>query len=116
MSYDGIDYGSGSTNRNSAGVSFGVIAIAKLASWIWDDFEANYGDLSEIDDDDPCAMDGLEPLFFEYEKNGLKLMIDSNFDCWVFESPVQSTGTYCSPCAPGAVSLGTDGSVPCLAR
>lgn len=33
--------------------------------------------------------------------------VDSHNDVWITKSPFYTYGTFCSPCAPGAVSIGT---------
>jgi transposase-like protein len=45
MSYAGIDYGLGRTNIDTAtGIRYGVISQHSLASWFYDEWEADYGD------------------------------------------------------------------------
>ena len=158
MSYSGIDYGLGQTNRDANGVSFGTINANSLPGWIWDNFEPVYPEYSDVDlasdastelgvdvrvDDDDLfvveyesgeeefdrsdLIDHLtckgwsdptefcEPLRWEHKTDELEVIIDSSNDLCVLKSPYKSKGTYCSPCFPGGVSLGTDGDVECLA-
>lgn len=48
---------------------------------------------------------------YRYEQNGTILKTDSSGDLWVIKSPYFAMCSYCSPCAPGAGHLLTEGEV-----
>jgi hypothetical protein len=51
-----------------------------------------------------------EPLAHTYTGDGYTAE-QTDSDIFVTASPFYTRGTFCSPCAPGAVSLGTGGSI-----
>ena len=122
MSYDGIDYGLGKTNIDTEnGIRFGCINANSVDSWLWEEVETVYPecDESELDENGEIPEDFyemLEPIGYEYNRDGLHFEISSDDnDIIILKSPYTSTGTFCSPCFPGGVSLGTDGNVRCYA-
>ena len=42
MSYVGIDYGRGITNRSPEGISYGIISLNAVPSSVWDLIDAQY--------------------------------------------------------------------------
>lgn len=48
---------------------------------------------------------------FRYDDTDYHCWQDSYGDIFVMRSPYYTRGRFCSPCAPGAVSLGTDGGI-----
>lgn len=46
---------------------------------------------------------------YGYNDGEYVLHLDTDNDIWVFKSPYMTQGSYCSPCAPGAVTLGSAG-------
>ena len=48
---------------------------------------------------------------YSYESDGLAFNVCSDGDIFVTKSPFFTYAAFCSPCAPGAGSLGSDGSV-----
>jgi len=48
---------------------------------------------------------------YSYDKDGLILQLCSDGDIFVIESPFYAMASYCSPCAPGAGYLRTEGDV-----
>jgi|GEM_PF-1506189 len=52
---------------------------------------------------------GEEPSRHVLKDEGYEGMLDSSQDAWCFKSPFFTRAAFCSPCAPGAVSL----SSPC---
>lgn len=127
--YPGIDYGNGKTNCDPKnGIRYGVIPLSALQDWAIAEFESKYyGYCPECGADLPDEYDprGMMPECgheFEYEdqfsdqpdemtydKNGLRMEIDSYGDVWIFKSSVYTYAQFCSPCAPGAGHL----SNPC---
>jgi hypothetical protein len=130
--YYGIDYSMGHSNYDTeTGIRYGIISVNKVAHWIWDEFETEYTPYCPNcgtqlpEDHNPegkiafkCTSCGHpindgdqwpdEPDGHFYEKEGYKLYIDSSNDLWVFKSPWVSRGVFCSPCAPGAVTLSSE--------
>jgi hypothetical protein len=48
---------------------------------------------------------------YSYESNGLAFNVCSDGDIFVTKSPFYTLSAFCSPCAPGAGYLGSDGDV-----
>ena len=105
--YDGIDYGLGKTNLDTeTGIRFGIIHNHRLVDWFWDETEAEYGDCESEEE-------FAEPIGHNITDPEITASVDSSGDVWVFRSNYITRGTFCSPCAPGAVSIGTSGGVKC---
>jgi len=105
----------------------------RLASWAWDEFEGVYwrgcgncgtelptdGAWGCNEDDETCCPScgqvyedesdqyGDEAIGHTYDKDGLCMGVDSDGDLWVYKSPLTIRASFCSPCAPGACSLGS---------
>lgn len=136
MSTRGIDYSgpAGTCNRDpDTGIRYGIISAHALADWLWDEVEDVYhphcpscgGDLPEetidaLDEDSqPCPMceetiEAREDVYGDepseriiQTSEGIKGFIDSSMDVWIVESPYYTRASFCSPCALGAVSLGS---------
>lgn len=138
--YSGIDYGMGRTNIDKTnGIRYGIASANALAHWIWDEFEADYGDphcprcgatvnekpgrydAEEYERLAGCSPDyccdgckitfdgskayGDEAIGYILDNGEYKASIDSDGDLWVFKSPYYTRGMFCSPCAPGAVTI-----------
>ena len=134
-----IDYGSHPMengqlpNRNpETGIRYGIASMHDLADWLFDEFEAEYAhNCPECGADLPedflspkqcpeCRCDiadgedwGDEPIGHHLETDGVTASLSGSGEVWVFKSPVGVFGRHCSPCAPGAVSIGpkNDGDV-----
>ena len=136
----GIDYGMGRTNIDHAtGIRYGVIHLNDTA-YGWEECEvsgtdldyqewrenginailsamSDYGidrDMAEnaFDDMDlPYESDGC--IRYEVETDDYHLQTDSYGDCFILRSKWVALRDFCSPCAPGACHLQTDGNVPC---
>jgi hypothetical protein len=137
-SHAGLDYGLGKTNINLAtGIRFGVLPANAdgLTEWLWDSFEAEYGDpqcpecnrrVIESDNESvpslergnkdyycpDCAVAYWSDRCFGDEPHGhtcthpdYKAEIDRSNDIWIFASPYFTYAQFCSPCAPGACYL-----------
>lgn len=55
----------------------------------------------------------VESTRWEYESEGMVVMIDSDNDLWILKSPEIGRRGLCSPCAPGACHLKTPGNYEC---
>lgn len=121
--YDGIDYGNGKTNIDTeTGIRFGIVHVHRLADWFWEETEVEYPpepecDDSECDDGDCDACEAFhehsQPIGHTITDPKITASVDADGDVWVFKSNYVARGTFCSPCAPGAVSIGTPGGIPC---
>lgn len=125
----GIDYGRGLANIDSeTGYRYGIIHTNKLPGWFWDEVEPVYPSVTcpECETEnvyevgineyacEDCDItffhyDDFDEPIWQYDKEGYQLSVDDHGDVWVFKSPFITQGTFCSPCAPGAVSLGVGG-------
>ena len=111
MSY-GIDYGRNETNIDKeTGIRFGVISTNEVSQAWCDDSEPIYPSAEDmgLDENDPeydSIMGNLEAVGFTYIENGYKCYqgIDDS-DIFVEKSPYFTYGSFCSPCAPGAIDL-----------
>ena len=56
---------------------------------------------------------GDEPDARLLSADGYEGFVGDHNDIWVTKSPYRTFGRFCSPCAPGAVSIGTDGNAEC---
>lgn len=56
----------------------------------------------------PDDIHGEEPIGQYIKQDGIEASIDSLGDIFITKSPFYTRGTFCSPCAPGAVSIGPD--------
>lgn len=126
----GIDYSPpGATcNRDAkTGIRYGIIHQHQMSEWLWDSVESIYHARCpscamalpkgwDDDDDNPACPSccnviedgeqyGDEPDEQVIDTDGIKGMVDSSGDVWCISSPYYTRGTFCSPCAPGAVSL-----------
>lgn len=75
-------------------------------------------DKSDIDLDDLADYLGISSDFMEsgpwdYEDEEYKLHLDEHNDLWVLKSPYVTNRGFCSPCAPGACHLESDGDALC---
>jgi hypothetical protein len=124
----GIDYGRGKTNIDLlTGIRYGVISVRKLDLDIFDAFTSHPvcphcgTDLPDTFDpyesDCPhcgaCIEDGEqwpEDVESYYSKNGITAVYSPDTgDVTFLKSPYTVKGPYCSPCAPGAISIGLEG-------
>jgi len=124
----GIDYGMGTTNIDlETGIRYGVISMHEVAWWA-EESEAVYANACPFCGyenenyvvGEPCpvcketAEDWLdsEPVAFTYEQKGYAAQQDADdIDIFVVKSPYFTYGVFCSPCAPGAISLGSISSL-----
>lgn len=131
----GIDYGTGTTNRNpDTGIRYGVISMNRLSQWAWEDVEADYGEPTcghcgneavewDMDTHDSYEGDGSDYACEHCERSfdssdafgeepvghthdgAEKFTVDSYGDAFVVASPYYTRAAFCSPCAPGACHL-----------
>jgi ribosomal protein L37AE/L43A len=135
----GIDYGNGLTNiDNGTGIRYGVIAQASVMQAWADSAEADYGEphcpkcgneagLSRGYNTEewegsgefcclPChyVFDGdeafgEEPIGWNYDDDGYKLVDCLDVNIMVLASPFYTFAPFCSPCVPGAGDLDNAG-------
>ncbi len=128
----GIDYGKISgVNRNSnTGIHYGVIPQHRVGEAWYEDCEGIYGpphcpNCGDELDGDVC--DGHEcecgytiewvgeecygdaPCAYGYGSHGYKAQAGSDGDIFVTDSPYYTLCAFCSPCAPGAGHLTSEG-------
>jgi hypothetical protein len=119
-------------NRDETGIRYGVISAHDMEDSFFDilefvyarqcpycDTEFDEGGIPEICpgcneelDEDECYSE--EPASQNINSEGVVGLLTSNNNVWITKSPYYIRGTYCSPCAPGAVSIGeptTDGPI-----
>lgn len=95
MSYVGIDYGRGLTNiDHKKGIRYGVIAMHEVVE-AWCDVSEPYYSQKHPDEFD-------EPDFWQYRKEGYKIVSTDSFDLFITKSKFYTKCAFCSPCAPGA--------------
>lgn len=127
----GIDYGMGMANIDAkTGIRYGVVPEQFLPEWLWDHAESVYD--NEIEVACPCcersvvitrgqdllcphceadldrvietALEYQEPSGFRVEQDGFVMGRGTDdSDWWCTESEYIIKGSFCSPCAPGAV-------------
>lgn len=132
----GIDYGMGMTNVGKHGVRYGVLPPSLSPEWLDSEAETEYPPLEydcphcagtiveegseEYDECPYCdrdvrevraeANDFEEPSGFNYTSEGVQMFRNAeDTDWWIFESPYVIRGSYCSPCAPGAIYINGGG-------
>ena len=122
-------------NRDpETGIRYGIISANDLASWFWDVCEHEYSqscpncgsewdegfhdhdhdDAESVcvgcghtfDDDESWSEEPCATPFADGECSGF---VDSHNDVWVTWSKHTTRGRHCSPCAPGAVTIPSDG-------
>ena len=95
-----------------------------MSDWFYDVVEPDYGmgcphcgvdfedeipeecpSCEEELDEDECYSE--EPISNTINSDDVEGFLDSHNDVWITKSPYYMRGTYCSPCAPGAVSIGS---------
>lgn len=121
LSHVGIDYPS-MGNRGSEEYRYGLISPHNLADWFWEVVESIYiprcGHCGEeIDEEEipetcpSCGEEideeeiyGEEPDRTVIDEDGIQGLV-SDTEVWITDSPYYMRGTFCSPCAPGAVDL-----------
>ena len=134
----GIDYGLGQTNIDTTtGIRYGIIPLADVNMDCVDDFEGHYRigcrncgaefddnvDLDELEacpgcghtERDPSDWYSEDPISRTYNGDGYALEINGQNDIWIFKSPYTTRAGFCSPCAPGAVYLTSDGETQAYA-
>lgn len=133
----GIDYGGGITNIDTkTGIRYGVIPVNDvLQAWAdssetvytarcpecGTDCDENYKDdegneyvhwcpacKKEVEHDNAY---GDEPDLIHYVEEGYVASQDSDGDIFVIKAPFYTLRGFCSPCAPGAGHLRTEGDV-----
>ena len=99
----GIDYGMGKTNIDKkTEIRFGVIHQNEcLQAWC---------DSSEPFYPEDCD-ENYEATGFEYNNDGYEIKSDEYGDLFITKSPYYTFCGFCSPCAPGAGYLTSDGNV-----
>lgn len=70
----------------------------ELASDLFDDLDLGYESTGDY-------------TRYSYSKDGTELQVCSDGDIFVLKSPYFAMASYCSPCAPGAGHLRTEGDV-----
>lgn len=131
----GIDYGMGRANIDrDSGIRYGTISEHSLSSWVMGEAEPVYPEDVEVecpecgetwsttnlcpDDEQECPhcghedryrdLDHVEPIDWDYGGAAEGYRTEhSELLCCVFflKSPYKTRGSFCSPCAPGAVDL-----------
>jgi hypothetical protein len=102
MTYTGIDYGRGLTNRDHlTGIRFGVLPVNDVCQAWCDSSEAVYGN----EPGDQEAGDHDEPIGWRYAKDGYECEAGDSGDIFITKSPYYTYAAFCSPCAPGACHL-----------
>ena len=101
-----IDYGNGLTNIDlKTKIRYGIISVhSVLEAWA-DSSEPHYSCKTCEEDEETCEAD-CEPSSW-YIDDG-EYLAETCFDgteIMITKSPYFTWGTYCSPCAPGAISL-----------
>ncbi len=127
------DYGNGQTNIDlKTGIRYGVISPNDISGDAFERFTpgyptpdecvcshcderqavpagTEYGDsvtCETCEEDFEVEMpDAVEPIFYAYERGGYRASASPERDIFVTKSPYYTYGPFCSPCAPGAVSL-----------
>lgn len=102
-----IDYGMGLVNiDHKTGIRYGVIN-ANNVDYLWDSAEPHYSTCDCEFDDCMC-----EPSCWMIKDAGYHATIsaDDN-DVFILKSPFFTLCEYCSPCAPGAGYLTSEGNV-----
>lgn len=127
----GIDYGLGKTNVDTTnGIRFGVISQHDVGPAWYDDADPYYGsphcpkcrdELAEdIFDGHECECGyiidevseecfGDEPLLYCYKSKEYTAECGDSGDIFITRSPYYTNCSFCSPCAPGAGYLTSDG-------
>jgi hypothetical protein len=110
----GLDYGRGLTNIDpETKIRYGIISLnAVMQAWC-DSSEPHYSCKSCEEDEETCEAD-CEPSSW-YIDDG-EYQAETCFDgteIMITKSPYFTGGNYCSPCAPGAISLDEAGLGPC---
>lgn len=127
----GIDYGHGQTNiDHKTGLRFGVVSPHDVGQAWYDESEAYYGSPhcpecgKELDNDicyghkcecgyiidwpgEECYGD--EPLSHYYKDDEYEAEAGSDGDIFITKSPYYTKCGFCSPCAPGAGYLTSQG-------
>lgn len=126
-----IDYGLGKTNIDTkTGIRYGVISEHEVGQAWYDESEAYYGSPhcpkcgteldTDIDDGHECECGytidwigdecyGDEP-HSQYIDNGeYSATCDNSGDIFIIKSPYYTKCAFCSPCAPGAGYLTSEG-------
>ena len=133
MTYHGIDWGVGTSNRNpETGIRYGIMSRLEMPSWFDDELEYEYaygcphcgveiepseaGELEMEGNLCSCCGAGFadweacgeEPVCCTFSVDGVVGSVDSDGDVLIYSSPWITHGSHCSPCAPGAVTVGWD--------
>lgn len=125
------DYGNGKTNIDlKTGIRFGVISPHEVGEWWYENAKPYYGTPNEVNcpkcghdcteekqeygDTLECEECGrnfeiewpeCDPISFSLCRGGYEASQTAERDIFVTKSPYYAYGPFCSPCAPGAVSL-----------
>lgn len=132
----GIDYGMGRANIGKHGVRYGVLPPSLAPDWLDSESETEYPPIEydcpncchtiteetgdeysecpacgeDVRDRREATYDLDEPSGFNYTSEGVQLFKNGgDNDWWIFESPYVIRGSYCSPCAPGAIYINGGG-------
>jgi hypothetical protein len=129
----GIDYSGAigaqqSINRDAVtGIRYGLTSAHNMADWFYEVLEPEYWQgcpycgtefeedipeacpscAEELDEDECYSEEPVSNTINDSEGDGIEGFLDSGNDVWITKSPYYMRGTYCSPCAPGAVSIGS---------
>lgn len=87
---------------HETGVRFGVIHSHKV-DYVWDSFEPDY---PECECEDYCQC---ECIGHSYSREGYCASIDEYGDIFILKSPFYTLCGLCSPCAPNAGYLTSEG-------
>jgi len=129
----GIDYGLGETNIDKdTGIRYGVISQHDVGEAWFDESEAWYGYPhcpecwnaleNEPSDNYECGCGYViqwvgeecypdEPLSYRINNGEYVAECNDSGDIFVFKSPYYTKCDFCSPCAPGASDLTSEGDV-----
>lgn len=113
----GIDYGMGLSNIDyETGIRYGVISIHEVLQAWADESEGVYActECPEYDHEKKeCKEDfpDCTPFMYEYDENGFHAEQIDETDIFITKSKYYTLCGYCSPCAPGAGYLTSEGDI-----
>jgi hypothetical protein len=111
----GIDYGLGQTNIDTeTGFRYGVVSCHELDSWVYEELEPIYSECDNCEGDNEdcdCQSDFREPDYHEVNNENwtATASFESDSDLFVTKSKWVIRCGFCSPCAPGAGYILSDG-------
>jgi len=103
-----INYAAANSKVNmnwKSSIHYGVIPVTEFNSEIFyeeliPEYNCKGCEFEGTEDNYNC--DVCENFVNKIQEDGLLMILDEYNDVWVFESPVKTRCSYCSPCAPNA--------------